>query len=474
MPQFSIPLSGLTASSTAMSTIANNLANLNTVGYRGSHTQFSDLFYQTVGTNGAGDPVQLGAGTAVNSTTTNQTAGSIESTGVATDVAIKGDGFFVVQQNGANRYTRAGNFTLDSSGYFSTQDGDQVMGYAALSGSIPPGAALTSLRIDKGQINPPKATGNIQLRTNVDASADVATPYSTPVTVYDSLGTAHVLSFNFQKTGANSWSYNLSIPTSDLSGPSNWVASQPYAMGNLVAPGNGHYYQCTADGSSGASAPAWPTDGTTVTDGGATWQDMGTTLPVDTSTAVTGGALTFDSSGKLTSPASDITGITSPALGDGASALSFTWTLFDTTGSGLVSQVAAPSTTSTAQQDGYGSGSLTDYNVGSDGMIMGSFSNGRTAVLGQIALANFANLQGLERDGGNNYSATLASGAAVIGTPGSGGRGTLSGGSLELSNVDIAQEFSALIVAQRGYEANARTITTFDQIMQDTINLKQG
>jgi len=473
MPQFSIPLSGLTASSTAMSTIANNLANLNTVGYRGSHTQFSDLFYQTVGTSGAGDPVQIGAGTTVNSTTTNQTAGSIESTGVPTDVAIMGDGYFVVQQHGATQYSRAGNFTVDSSGYFSTQDGGQVMGFAAVNGIIPPGAALTALRIDKGQINPPSATTDVQLRTNLDASADGGTPYSTPITVYDSLGTAHVLSFNFQKTGANSWSYNLSIPTSDLASPSNWAASQPYAAGNLIAPGNGHYYQCTVGGSSGASAPTWPTDGSTVTDGGATWQDMGTTLPADTSTAITGGALTFDSSGKLISPAGDVTGIISPTLGDGASALNFTWSLFDTNGAGLLSQVAGSSTTSSKQADGYSSGSLTDYNVGSDGTITGSFSNGRTAVLGQIALANFANLQGLQRDGGNNYSATLASGAAVIGEPGSGGRGTLSGGSLELSNVDIAQEFSALIVAQRGYEANARTITTFDQIMQDTINLKQ-
>jgi flagellar hook protein FlgE len=472
MPQFSIPLSGLTASSAAMSTIANNLANLNTVGYKGSHTQFSDLFYQTIGTSGSGDPVQIGAGTAVDSTTTNQTAGSIESTGVETDVAVMGDGFFVVQQNGATQFTRAGNFTVSSNGDISTQDGDQVMGYAAVNGTIPPGAALTALHIDKGQMNPPAATTVLQLRTNLDASANVGTPYSTPITVYDSLGTAHVLSFNFQKTGANSWTYNVSMPTSDLATPSNWSASEPYAEGNLVAPGNGHYYQCTVAGSSGAGAPSWPTDGSTVTDGGATWQDMGTSLPTDTSTAITGGALTFDSSGKLTSPSSDITGITSPTLGDGASALGFTWTLFDSNGSGLLSQVAGSSTTSSKLADGFSSGSLTDYSFSSDGTIMGSFSNGRTAVLGQVALANFANLQGLQRDGGNNYSATLASGAAVIGTPGSGGRGTLSGGSLELSNVDIAQEFSALIVAQRGYEANARTITTFDQIMQDTINLK--
>ncbi len=474
MPQFSIPLSGLTASSTAMSTIANNLANLNTVGYRGSHTQFSDLFYQTVGTDGAGNPVQIGAGTSVNSTVTNQIAGSIESTGVPTDVAIMGDGFFVVQQNGATHYTRAGNFTVSSSGYFSTQDGDQVMGYAAVQGSIPPGAALAALHIDKGQINPPSASSQLQLRTNLDASASVGTPYSTPITVYDSLGTAHVLSFNFQKTGANGWSYNISVPTSDLASPANWAASQSYSAGNLVAPGNGHYYQCTVAGNSGAGAPTWPTDGSTVTDGGATWQDMGTSLPADTSTAISGGALSFDSSGKLTSPTGNVTGIVSPTLGDGASALNFTWTLFDANGSGLLTQVAGSSTTSSKQADGYSSGSLTDYNVGSDGTIMGSFSNGRTAVLGQIALANFSNLQGLQRDGGNNYSATLASGAPVTGAPGSGGRGTLSGGSLELSNVDIAQEFSALIVAQRGYEANARTITTFDQIMQDTINLKQG
>ena len=472
MPLFSIPLSGLNAASTAMSTIANNLANLNTVGYKGSQTQFSDLFYQTVGTNGAGDPVQVGAGTRVSSTTTNLTSGSIESTGVASDVAIMGDGFFVVQKNEITRYSRAGNFTVDPQGNFSTQDGSHVMGYAAVNGAIPSGAPLTALRLDKGQINPPNATGDIQLRTNLDAGSSVGTPYATPVTVYDSLGAPHVLSFNFQKTGANAWSYNISAPTSDLTAPSDWAASEPYAVGNLVAPGNGHYYQCITAGTSGASAPTWPTDGSTVTDGGATWQDMGTTLPANTSTLITGGSLAFDSSGKLTSPSGDLKGIKSGALADGALPLDFTWSLYDTAGAGLLTQVAAASTTSSAQQDGYGSGSLTKYTVGSDGMIMGSFSNGRTAVLGQIALANFPNLQGLERDGDNDYSATLASGAAVVGTPGSGGRGALSGGSLELSNVDIAQEFSALIIAQRGYEANARTITTFDQIMQDTINLK--
>lgn len=474
MPLFSIPLSGLTASSTAMSTIANNLANLNTVGYKGSHTQFRDLFYQTVGSNGSGDPVQVGAGTAVSATATNLTPGSIESTGVPTDVAIMGDGYFVLQHDGATRYTRAGNFAVGPDGYLATQDGDQVMGYAAVNGLIPPGAALTALRLDKGQINPPHATSSVQLRTNLDASAAVGTKYSTPVTVYDSLGTAHVLAFNFAKTGANAWSYNVSLNTADLAGASDWAGGQTYAAGNVVAPGNGHYYQCTVAGTAGASAPTWPTDGSSVVDGGANWLDLGTVPPSDSTTAITGGALSFDASGKLISPTGDITGIKSPALADGAAVLNFDWTLFDSSKVAYLSQVASASTTSSKQQDGYGSGSLTEYNVGADGVIMGSFSNGRTAAMGQLALANFANLQGLQREGNNSYSATLASGAAVIGAPSTGGRGSLSGGSLELSNVDIAQEFSALIVAQRGYEANARTITTFDQIMQDTINLKQG
>ena len=474
MPLFSIPLSGLTASSTAMSTIANNLANLNTVGYKGSHTQFRDLFYQTVGSNGAGDPVQMGAGTAVSATPMNVTAGSIESTGVPTDVAIMGEGFFVVQRDGTTSYTRAGNFTVGPDGFLATQNGEQVMGYMAINSAIPAGAALSALRLDKGQINPPSPTGDVQLQTNLDASAAVGDTYSTPVTAYDSLGTPHVLSYNFAKTGANAWSYNISIATSELASPADWAGSQVYAQGNIVSGGNGHWYQCTAGGTSGASTPAWPTDGSTVADGSVSWQDMGTTLPNNTSTAVAGGSLTFDSSGKLTVPTSNVTGIKSPALGDGANNLNFTWSLYDASGAGILSQVAASSTTSSTYQDGYGSGSLTGYAVGSDGIITGSFSNGRTAALGQIALANFANLQGLQREGENNFSATLASGAAAVGAPGAGGLGTLSGGSLELSNVDIASEFSALIVAQRGYEANARTITTFDQIMQDTINLKSS
>jgi flagellar hook protein FlgE len=285
---------------------------------------------------------------------------------------------------------------------------------------------------------------------------------STPVTVYDSLGTAYVLDFNFTKTAAGTWSCNITIPNSDLTPPPAWQASTAYNVGQIISPSasNGHFYECTVAGTSGNAPPTWPTDGSTVTDGTVTWQDMGTRSTIATS------------SGNLTSPTGNISGITASGLADGAANLTFKWDLYNSTGTPLLTQVAGSSTTSSTSQDGFGSGTLTSYNIGSDGTIMGTFSNGRTAALGQIALANFANTQGLERVGNNDFSATLASGAAAVGAPGTGGLGTVSGGSLELSNVDIATEFSALIVAQRDYEANARTITTFDQVMQDTINLK--
>ncbi|HLY66893.1 MAG TPA: flagellar hook protein FlgE [Chloroflexota bacterium] len=470
MPLFSIPLSGLTASSTAMSAIANNLANLNTVGYKGSDTQFADLFYQTLNTNGAGDPVQVGAGTAVAATSINMNSGSPETTGGPTDVAIMGSGFFVVQRGDTTFYTRAGDFIVGADGQLMTPNGEQVMGYAAVNGSIPAGAALSPLELNKGQINPPKATTSVELDTNLDARAAIGdSPLSTPVTVYDSLGTAHVLSFNFTKTAAGTWSCNISIPDADLTPPPSWAAQTAYTVGQSISPpsANGHIYQCTVAGTSGATAPgSWPTDGSTVTDGGVTWQDMGTQTTIDNTT------LTFDNSGNLISPSGDVSGITASGLADGANDLHLSWNLYNGSQVPVVTQVASDSVTPNSLQDGYGSGSLSSYTIGSDGTIMGSFSNGRTAALGQIALANFANAQGLARVGSNDFSATLASGSAAVGAPGTGGLGTVSGGSLELSNVDIATEFSSLIVAQRDYEANARTITTFDQIMQDTINLK--
>ena len=169
----------------------------------------------------------------------------------------------------------------------------------------------------------------------------------------------------------------------------------------------------------------------------------------------------------------NLTGIAINGLTDGAANMTFDWNFFNGTVP-VITQVAGASSTSSTQQGGSASGTLVNFSIGSDGTVTGSFSNGRTAALGQIALAEFGDVQGLQRIGSNLFAETLASGQAVVGSPGTGGRGSLSGGALELSNVDIATEFANLIVAQRAFEANAKAVTTFDQITQDTINLKQG
>jgi len=416
MPNFSIPLSGLTAESSALSTIANNLANQNTTGYKSKVVLFSDLFYQNLGTAGTGDPIQIGAGTQVGATPSLFTQGSVSATGVRTDVAVQGEGFFVVQDaSGVMSYTRAGDFT-ELNNFLVTISGQQVLGYPAENGVINTGAGLAPVQLGAGTISPPTATSNVQLATNLNAAANVGDTFSTPLTVYDSLGASHVLTFNYTNTGPGAWSYSITIPAADVGGTGNPVVVQ-------------------------------------------------------------NGNLTFDSNGHLTSPAADVAAITvgppnTSTLADGAAPLVFDWQLYNN-GVGLLTQVAATSSTSSAKQNGSGSGSLVDFSIGSDGVITGSFSNGKTQALGQLTLATFANNDGLELKGNTDFAPTLASGQAVVGVPGAGGRGTLSGKALELSNVDIATEFASLIVAQRGFEANAKAVTTFDQITQDTIALKQ-
>ena len=218
MPNFSIPLSGLTAASQALAVISNNLANLNTVGFKESRASFPDLFYQAFGTNGANDPIQVGEGVALGSVTPTFTGGNLEGTGVPTDVAITGNGLFVTQKNGVEQYTRAGNFTVDAQGQLTTQDGQLVMGYPAVNGVISPTQTLAPLLISQGQLIPGAPTTSIQTQTNLDASSAVGDSFSTPVTVFDSLGTSHVVTYQFTKTASNAWSYQLTLPAADTGG----------------------------------------------------------------------------------------------------------------------------------------------------------------------------------------------------------------------------------------------------------------
>jgi flagellar hook protein FlgE len=188
-------------------------------------------------------------------------------------------------------------------------------------------------------------------------------------------------------------------------------------------------------------------------------------------TVLASGNLTFDSFGNLTSPTGSIP-ININGLADGAANMSISWTLTDPTGNSLLTQVASPSTTSTTNQNGFASGTLQSFTIMQDGTIQGQFSNGQTQAIGQLAVALFANPQGLQLTGGNSYVSTLASGAAVVGTANNGGRGTITGGAVELSNVDISTEFTNLIVVQRNFQANSRVVTTFDVVSTQTINLQ--
>jgi flagellar hook protein FlgE len=429
MPNFSIPLSGLDANSAALATTANNLANLNTIGFKDQQIEFADLFYQNLGTDGAGDPIQQGAGVQVSSQTSDFTQGDVSATGVDTDVAINGNGFFVVEENGVQSYTRAGNFEIGTNNLLETAGGQTVMGYPATNGVVNTSAGLSTLELGAGTSSPATATANLQMTTNLNATGGVGSTYSTTATIYDSLGAPHQLTVTYTNTGVNTWSYQLSIPSADLSPtvsgtpPVSTPQTGILQTGTLTFDGNGNLISDTQ----GTGAAATP--------------------PTDITASISGFA-------------------------DGASNQTFNWNVLNGT-TPVITQLAAANSTASIEQDGTASGTLQSFSIGSDGTITGSFSNGTTATLGQIALASFADEQGLSRNGDNTYSTTLASGQPTIGAPTSGGLGSITGGSLEASNVDIATEFSNLIVAQRSYEANARVITTFDQIEQDTIALKQ-
>jgi flagellar hook protein FlgE len=408
MPSFSIPLTGLEADSTALNTIANNLSNMSTTSYKAQAVSFSDLFYQQIGNAGSGDPMQQGAGTQVSSISTDYTQGSINSTGTSTDVAINGNGFFVVQNNGTTEYTRDGSFSLTSSGNLTTSGGGTVMGYPATNGVVNTNSPLTAINIPVGQVEQPNPTTTFSMTANLNSATVVGDP-SVPaqVTIYDSLGVKHVATITFTNTGTNTWSYSIALPAGDATGATNNT-----------------------------------------------------------------GTLSFDTKGNLISPSANVSGIQFTGLSDGAANLNFNWNLYPTAGSAsTLTQVASASSVATTNQDGYASGQYQSFAVNTDGSISVDFSNGQNTVVGQVALASVANEQGLSRTGDNNYVTTLASGSASIGASGTGGRGTLQSGALEQSNVDVSAEFSDMIVAQRAYEANSKAITTFDQVTEETINM---
>ena len=407
MGSFSIALTGLQADSVALNTIGNNLANLNTTAYKEQTTSFEDLFYQQIGTAGSGDALQLGVGTKVSGTATSYDQGSLTTTTNSTDMALNGNGFFVTDQDGVQSLTRAGNFQLDSSGNLTTVDGAQVMGYPAVNGVVNLNSTPTGLQLPIGSSQAAQATQNFSITANLNAGAATGTSFTSPVTMYDSLGQSQVATVTYTKTGANQWGYAVTLPAGVATG-----------------------------------------------------------TPVNNT-----GTLTFDSSGNLVSPAATVSGITFPGMSDGSSDLTLNWNLYDQNGNATIGQTTAASTSTGSTQDGYTSGTYQSFLVDTSGVITASYSNGNTTEVGQVAVASVANVEGLVVTGNNSYTTTAASGVASIGTAGAGGRGTIEDDALEQSNVDISTEFANLIVAQRAFEANSKTMTTFDTISQDAIGM---
>lgn len=407
MPSFSIALTGLEANSVALDTIGNNLANLNTTAFKGQTTSFSDLFYQNIGSTGSGDALQVGLGTQVSGTNTDFSQGSLSTTTNSTDMALNGSGFFVVDQGGLEQLTRSGNFQLDQSGNLQTTTGAGVMGYAAANGVVNTNTPLTTLQIPVDATQAAQATQDFGITANLDAATAIGGTFSTTITMYDSLGTSHAATVNFTKTADNTWSYAISLPAGDATG-----------------------------------------------------------TPVNNT-----GTLTFSSSGALLTPAANVKGISFPTLSDGANDMTFNWDLYNTAGAPQIGQTVGTSTATASTQDGFASGSYKSFSVDSAGVISAGFSNGQTVTIGQIAVASVTNVEGLTVEGENNYQTTAASGAASVGAPGAGGRGSIEDDTLEQSNVDISTEFANLIVAQRAFEANSKTVTTFDTVTQETINM---
>jgi flagellar hook protein FlgE len=404
-------ISGLRGHQIMMDVIGNNIANVNTVGFKSGRVNFQDILSQTLhgatapqGGLGSINPAQIGLGMTVAGIDVLQTQGNLQSTGKTTDMAIQGDGFFVESDGAGTYYTRDGAFDIALDGSLANPaSGMKVQGWQADSaGKIDITQPISNLIIPIGQRTTALATSNVTLSGNLDAGAAVGTSVPTTMTVFDSLGIAHSVKVTFTKTAANQW---------------DWAATKDAA-------------------------------------------DAGITITA--AAGVNQGTLTYSSGGVFSAS----TGTLSFAFPDGATSTTPAISLAQMT---QFSGTSQPS----GQTDGFTSGTLVTFAVGNAGELSGVYSNGQTQVLGQIALANFLNSAGLLRAGQNNFAATSASGAANIGTAATGGRGSVTTGALEMSNVDLATQFTGMITAERGFQANSRVITTSDEMLQELVNLKR-
>jgi flagellar hook protein FlgE len=398
-------ISGLRAHQTKLDVAGNNIANVNTVGFKGSQTVFQDTLSQVIRAGGAAaenrggtNPAQVGLGVKVAAITTNWQQGAAQSTGRATDFMIEGDGFFVTRTGNEQLYTRAGSFDFDSRGKLVTPDGSILQGWMAQAdGTINPNGPITDLSVPYGATVAPVDSTTGTLKGNLPAGNANGTSVQTATTMYDQQGVAHSVSYTFTKDTTDDWTLAVSV------------------------------------------------DGAPMT--------------------LSNSDITFAADGTMTTPAAPFQVSFTPGLAGWPGPVTL-----DLSG---INQYGSPNTVAATAQNGFAMGSLESFSLGNDGTITGIYSNGMRQALGQLAMASFTNPGGLEKAGSSSFRVGDNSGFAAVGQPGTGGRGALASGALEMSNVDLAEEFTGLIVAQRGFQANSRVITSSDEILQDLVNLKR-
>jgi flagellar hook protein FlgE len=404
-------ISGLNASSKQMDVIANNVANVNTIGYKAGKTFFADVLSQSI-SGGSSGSMQVGRGVEVTEVGTLFSPGSFETTGNATDLAIDGDGFFMVNdEDAATFYTRAGAFHLDSNGNLVDTNGYKLQGYNFFGAAT---GMITDISLRNVQ-SAPETTTEYSVGVNLNSETAATDMYTTTQTVYDSLGDRHSLGITFTKTATNGeWDFQVALDGVNATCP--YTGLQFDSDGNLA-----NIY----DGA------GWVVPG-----------DMSVTFAAlsNGATIGTGNVVNWD----LT----------------GTSALSIT-------------QYASASVIKSLTNDGYASGLLKSLSVRNDGTINGFFTNGQTSDLAQLVLGDFDNTWGLKKMGSNLFAETVTSGPAIRNVPGASGMGDVSSNSLEMSNSDLATEFVNMITAQKAYSANARVITTQDQMMTELMNIKR-
>lgn len=500
---FNIGLSGIKAASSDLNTTGNNIANASTVGFKQSRSEFSDVYAASVLGTGK-NPV--GSGVLLSNVSQLFNQGTIDSTQNALDMAINGNGFFVTSNNGAVSYTRAGYFGTDKNGFVVDNNGYRLQGYPVNAQGQLQNGVVGDLRIETSN-QAPKATSQISQTFNLNSTntTPTVTPFnasdpttynsSTSVNIYDSQGNAHVMTQYFTKTGANNWTMNVLVDGRNPANPTDDATAITAATTAAGVAGATAADVATAVGASGASAAAIAAANAAAGAAGAT--------PASVLAAVSGlGSspyqvdMTFSPAGQLLTqtPVNNLTGdgfVPNPngdgtlVMGDWVPAISDgktppTWSANGATANAgginldlrKSTQYATAFAVNSVNQDGYTTGQLSGLEIDDQGNIFARYTNGQSKVQGQVVLANFANVQGLTPIGKTSWVQSSDSGEPVIGTPRSGTLGALQSGSLEASNVDLSSELVDLIVAQRNYQANAKTIQTEDAVTQTIINLR--